>query len=138
MSEKEDSVVAAQDAPQFEHVVWHKDPGLRKLYLVSCFGLMVASATTGYDGSLLNTVEQFDYWEEYFNHVGEDPAQSNMLGLLTNMFTIGSIISMFIVYVMTQGNVTFLISLLTLPFTEGHPLLIDGGASLLLLPDACS
>jgi hypothetical protein len=94
---KEASATAAEEAPQFERVVWHKDPGLRKLYLVSCFGLMVASATTGYDGSLLNTVQQFDAWETYFNHVGTDPAQSSQLGLLTNMFTIGSILSMFLV-----------------------------------------
>lgn len=99
MTGKETSVIAAAEAPQFERVVWYKDPGLRKLYLVSCFGLMVASATTGYDGSLLNTVQQFESWEIYFGHVGTDPAQTNMLGLLTNMFTIGSIISMFIVYV---------------------------------------
>lgn len=38
------------EVPEFEHVQWTKDPGLRKLYIVSCFGLMVASATTGYDG----------------------------------------------------------------------------------------
>jgi len=97
MPAKEVSAAAADEAPQFEPVVWHKDPGLRKLYLVSCLGLMVASATTGYDGSLLNTVQQFDAWETYFNHVGTDPAQSSQLGLLTNMFTIGSILSMFLV-----------------------------------------
>ncbi|KAL1862600.1 hypothetical protein VTK73DRAFT_6736 [Phialemonium thermophilum] len=94
---KEEAIIAQQEAPEFEKVVWYKDPGLRNLYLVSCFGLMVASATTGYDGSLLNTVQQFDYWERYFDNVGTDPAKSNDLGLLTNMFTIGSIISMFIV-----------------------------------------
>ncbi|SPQ26693.1 6676615b-7302-462e-931b-d0e4b2b581d6 [Thermothielavioides terrestris] len=97
MPGKEISAIAAQEAPQFEHVVWYKDPGLRRLYLVSCFGLMVASATTGYDGSWLNTVQQFDYWENYFDHVGTADNQKNMLGLLTNMFTIGSIVSMFIV-----------------------------------------
>jgi hypothetical protein len=102
MPGKEISAIAAQEAPQFEHVVWYKDPGLRRLYLVSCFGLMVASATTGYDGSWLNTVQQFDYWENYFDHVGTADNQKNMLGLLTNMFTIGSIVSMFIVYATTS------------------------------------
>ncbi|KAH8664679.1 general substrate transporter [Xylariales sp. PMI_506] len=95
---KEQTEVAAHEAPEFEHVVWYKDAGLRKLYAVSCFGLMVASATTGYDGSLLNTVEQFDFWENYYNQIGNaDSGQSSKLGLLTNMFTIGSIVSMFIV-----------------------------------------
>ncbi len=107
MPGKDSSAVAAKEAPRFEHVVWYKDPGLRKLYLVSCFGLMVASATTGYDGSLLNTVEQFDYWENYFDHVGTDPSQSSRLGLLTNMFTIGSIVSMFIVYVTIQKTLLY-------------------------------
>ena len=47
---QEQTALAAQEAPEFEKVTWYKDPGLRKLYLVSSFGLMVASATTGYDG----------------------------------------------------------------------------------------
>jgi sugar porter (SP) family MFS transporter len=92
----------AEEAPQFERVQWTSDPNLRKLYLYACFGLMVASATTGYDGSLLNLLQQYDYWEAYFNDVGKDPAQANLLGLLTNMFTIGSILSMFIVPTITD------------------------------------
>ena len=44
-------------------------------------------------------MQQFNYWEDYFGDVGTDASKSNELGLLTNMFTIGSIVSMFIVYV---------------------------------------
>ena len=45
-----DAVAQAQEeAPQFEHVNWKKDPGLRKLYFYA-FVLCIASATTGYDG----------------------------------------------------------------------------------------
>jgi hypothetical protein len=40
----------ADKIPEFEHVEWRKDPALRRLYIFSIFGLMVASATTGYDG----------------------------------------------------------------------------------------
>jgi MFS family permease len=94
---KDQTVIDVADAPEFERVKWHKDPGLRKLYLVSIFGLMVASATTGYDGSLLNTVQSMSYWENYYDNIGTDKSKSNLLGLLTNMFTIGSIVSMFIV-----------------------------------------
>ncbi|KAB5527920.1 hypothetical protein GE09DRAFT_1149594 [Coniochaeta sp. 2T2.1] len=94
---KEQTAIAVAEAPDFEKVVWYKDPGLRHLYLVSVFGLMVASATTGSVGSLLNTVQTFDWWEDFFDQVGVDPHQSSRLGLLTNMFTIGSIVSMFIV-----------------------------------------
>lgn len=38
-----------------------------------------------------------DWWEEYYDHIGTDKSLTNKLGLLTNMFTIGSIVSMFIV-----------------------------------------
>jgi hypothetical protein len=47
---KAEEQLAADNPPEFEHVEWTKDPGLRKLYILCCFGLMVASATTGYDG----------------------------------------------------------------------------------------
>ena len=42
-------IVAQREAPQFEKVEWRKEPHLRKLYAYGCI-LMVASATTGYDG----------------------------------------------------------------------------------------
>jgi sugar porter (SP) family MFS transporter len=93
----------AQDSPpEFEHVEWTKDPGLRKLYILCCLGLLVASATTGYDGSLLNLLQQYNYWESYFDHVGTLKSKTSLLGLLTNMFTIGSIISMFTVPYITD------------------------------------
>ena len=88
---------AVDEAPEFEKVSWSKDPALRKLYINCTFGLLVGSATTGYDGSLLNLLQQYDYWEAYFDHVGTDKTKANLLGLLTNMFTIGSILSMFAV-----------------------------------------
>jgi hypothetical protein len=47
--------------------------------------------------SLLNLLQQYNYWESYFDDVGTDPDKANLLGLLTNMFTIGSILSMFTV-----------------------------------------
>jgi hypothetical protein len=40
---------ARLDAPEFEKVVWHKMPNMRKLYWHACV-LCIASATTGYDG----------------------------------------------------------------------------------------
>lgn len=42
--------VANEHKPEFERVEWRKDPALRHLYLLCTFGLMIASATTGYDG----------------------------------------------------------------------------------------
>ena len=86
------AVQVAHEAPRFERVYWTREPHLRKLYLCSVV-LMVASATTGYDGMLVNTSQQFRLWKEYFGEWGEDAVK---LGLLANMFTIGSILSFFI------------------------------------------
>lgn len=50
--------------------------------------------------SLVNLLQQYNYWEKFFGEIGNDKSpgyNANLLGLLTNMFTIGSIISMFIV-----------------------------------------
>ncbi|EAW12294.1 putative MFS hexose transporter [Aspergillus clavatus NRRL 1] len=80
------------ESPQFEKVNWKKEPHLRKLYLMSA-GLMVASATTGYDGMLVNTSQMMDSWNKFLSPKVE---QENWLGLLVNMFNIGSIISFFI------------------------------------------
>jgi hypothetical protein len=41
--------VAQREAPDFERVEWRKEPHLRKLYAWAVV-LMIASATTGYDG----------------------------------------------------------------------------------------
>lgn len=46
---QQDVAIAQEEAPVFEKVQWTKDPNLRKLYLWGSV-LMVASATTGYDG----------------------------------------------------------------------------------------
>lgn len=79
---------AREQAPKFEKVTWYKEPHLRKLYFLSIF-LLVGAATTGYDGMLLNTSQQMDYWKYFFpEHV-----DANKLGILINMYNIGSIIS---------------------------------------------
>lgn len=41
--------IAQAEAPEFEKVQWTREPHLRKLYGMAIV-LMVASATTGYDG----------------------------------------------------------------------------------------
>lgn len=41
--------VAQAEAPDFEKVNWKQEPHLRKLYAYGLV-LMIASATTGYDG----------------------------------------------------------------------------------------
>jgi hypothetical protein len=80
------------EAPRFEKVYWTREPYLRRLYLMAVV-LMVASATTGYDGMLVNTSQLIGAWQRFFEDVRLDP---NKLGILVNMFSIGSIVSFFI------------------------------------------
>ncbi|KAF2742201.1 general substrate transporter [Sporormia fimetaria CBS 119925] len=86
---KSADVEAAQaEAPQLPEVNWRKDPGLRKLYFWAAI-ICVASATTGYDGSILNNLRILDNWTQFFG----DPKGST-LGLLTALYSIGSIASL--------------------------------------------
>ncbi|KAI2628919.1 general substrate transporter [Xylaria nigripes] len=78
---------SADDAPKFEQVTWYKDPGLRKLYFYA-FVLCIASATTGYDGSFLNSVQVFTQWQDYFGH-----PEGSQLGLIVALYQIGSVAS---------------------------------------------
>ena len=103
---EENLEVARAEAPRFERVSWTKEPHLRKLYLMSAF-LLIASATTGYDGMLANTCQQMDLFKRYFsiqngkvNEVFIWDAENmkwnvdeNKLGIMINMFNVGSIIS---------------------------------------------
>jgi MFS family permease len=79
------------EPPKFEKVTWYREPHLRKLYLLSFF-LLIGSATTGFDGMLVNTSQQMDLWKEFFPEV----VDTNKLGILINMYNIGSIVSYFI------------------------------------------
>ncbi len=47
---------------QVPHVIWWKDPALRKLYLAMPV-LMLAATINGYDGSLLNGLQTMDSWQ---------------------------------------------------------------------------
>ncbi|KAI0017284.1 sugar transporter [Xylariomycetidae sp. FL0641] len=88
---KEEQAIAQEEAPEFERVTWYKEPGLRKLYF-HAFILCVASATTGYDGSFLNSVQVFPTWLDYFGS-----PKGSKLGLLVALYQIGSIASIPIV-----------------------------------------
>ncbi|RYP42576.1 hypothetical protein DL767_000100 [Monosporascus sp. MG133] len=98
--EEYEASMASWEAPHFERVYWMKEPHLRKLYAWACV-LMIASATTGFDAMLVNTSQQIDRWKEYFpmTQAGPDNPQEiadSWLGLMVNLFNIGSIVSFFI------------------------------------------
>ncbi|KAF5573428.1 hexose transporter, partial [Fusarium pseudoanthophilum] len=84
---KQDLAVAQAEAPQLAKVKWWADPGMRVLYFYAAI-LCVCSATTGYDGSMLNTSQAMDDWQDYFSH----PTGSK-LGILNSIYQIGSIAS---------------------------------------------
>ncbi|KAJ0335852.1 hypothetical protein COL922a_008682 [Colletotrichum nupharicola] len=88
---QEATVHAQDEAPQFEHVTWYRDPGLRALYW-HAFILCIASASTGYDGMFFNSVQNFESWKEYF-----DSPSDHLLGLLAALYQIGSLASIPIV-----------------------------------------
>lgn len=83
--------IAQAESPRFEKVTWYKEPHLRNLYFLSIF-LLVGSATTGFDGMMVNTSQQMNKWKTYFPEYENE----NKLGILINMYNIGSIISYFI------------------------------------------
>lgn len=85
---KADVEIAQAEAPHLKRVDWKSDPGLRKLYFYAFF-ICIASATTGYDGSMLNNLRILPIWTDYFH----DP-KGDTLGLLTALYAIGSIASL--------------------------------------------
>ncbi|KAF4966224.1 hypothetical protein FSARC_6109 [Fusarium sarcochroum] len=90
--------IAQAEAPRFQKVIWYKEPHLRKLYTLVIF-LLIASATTGYDGMMVNTSQQMNNWGEYF----PETKNESKLGILINMYNIGSIASFFIVPYLADG-----------------------------------
>jgi len=82
---------AQAEAPMFEHVNWKTQPHMKKLYFW-CTVLCVASATTGYDGMMMNNSQNMVYWKTFFN----TPVGSR-LGLMNNAYNLGSIGSLFVV-----------------------------------------
>ncbi|KAK3349161.1 general substrate transporter [Lasiosphaeria hispida] len=89
------------EAPRFRRVYWTREPHLRKLYGLTII-LMVASATTGYDGMLVNISQHIRAWNWFFfpelkeNPDLIDPILDSKLAILVNMFNIGSVFSFFI------------------------------------------
>ncbi|KAJ5612981.1 hypothetical protein N7510_006175 [Penicillium lagena] len=84
---KSEVEVAQAESPELEQVKWWREPGLRRLYFWASI-LCVASATTGYDGMMLNTSQNLDAWQTYFG----TPVGSK-LGLMNAIYQIGSLAS---------------------------------------------
>ncbi|MCJ1310643.1 hypothetical protein MMC25_004308 [Agyrium rufum] len=85
---KEEVQIAQAEAPKLQSVTWYKDPGLRKLYALAIIVCM-ASATTGYDSSMLNGLQILPVWQTYFNS-----PRGSLLGLFGSIYSIGSLASL--------------------------------------------
>ncbi|GAB1742231.1 hypothetical protein NU219Hw_g7788t1 [Hortaea werneckii] len=93
----QENITEAQEAaPAIPKVIWHKSPNMRKLYFFAAI-LCINSATTGYDGSMLNAMQFFPSWESYFNEPSSDT-----LGRLSAMYSIGSIASLVFVPILSD------------------------------------
>jgi len=92
---QEERAEALAAAPEIPRVVWHKSPNMRKLYFYAII-LCINSATTGFDGSMLNAMQFFVPWRIAMGFPA-DPNAGNggsRLGLLSAMYSIGSIASL--------------------------------------------
>jgi MFS family permease len=84
----EELAMAQAEAPEIPHVTWYQDKQLRKLYFYATV-ICIASATTGYDGSMLNALQIMDQWQNTM-----DSPSGDRLGRLSAMYSIGSIASL--------------------------------------------
>lgn len=80
--------IAVAEAPEIPYVDWKKSPNMRKLYFYAAI-ICMASATTGYDGSMFNTMQILPSWQDTMNHPTTDS-----LGRLSAMYSIGCIASL--------------------------------------------
>ncbi|KAK9360727.1 general substrate transporter [Lipomyces starkeyi] len=76
-----DSETAAED-------ITIQVPSRVKLYTLLFPAAIMAYATSGYDGSMMNSLQTVTYWDDYFNH-----PRGQLLGILSAIMPLGSICS---------------------------------------------
>ncbi|KAH8660476.1 general substrate transporter [Xylariales sp. PMI_506] len=67
---------------------WYKSAARRQLYFLLFPAAVVAYATSGYDGSMMNSLQTVPYWSDFFGN----PTGSR-LGLISSMMALGSLCS---------------------------------------------
>ncbi|KAI0383485.1 general substrate transporter [Hypomontagnella monticulosa] len=73
----------ANEAP-----VWYKSPARRRLYFLLFPAAVVSYATSGYDGSMMNSLQTVSYWDDFFSN-----PRGASLGLMSAIMSLGSICS---------------------------------------------
>ncbi|KXN88986.1 Lactose permease [Leucoagaricus sp. SymC.cos] len=87
------SQLAAQDKTP-----WYKKPNLRIMYLVflpTCLGVEM---TSGFDASMMNGLQAVDSWDTFFHS-----PRSTLLGLMSAMYSLGAIVCLPFVPLVTDG-----------------------------------
>ncbi|GJD03529.1 hexose transporter protein [Colletotrichum higginsianum] len=72
-------------------VSWLKDPGLRPLNF-GLFFLLFGDVAHGFDGSLINNLQQINKWQEDFDH-----PRKSLLGALSASYWIGNILGVVLI-----------------------------------------
>ncbi|KAL2153546.1 hypothetical protein VTH82DRAFT_4701 [Thermothelomyces myriococcoides] len=67
---------------------WYKKPNLRFLYLILVPTALGVEWTSGFDSSMMNSLQAVESWVEYFNH-----PTSGRLGLLNAMYSLGALMA---------------------------------------------
>ncbi|KAJ0297808.1 hypothetical protein COL516b_010418 [Colletotrichum fioriniae] len=73
----------AQESP-----TWYKSAARRKLYFLLFPAAVVSYATSGYDGSMMNSLQTVSYFDDFF-----DNPRGAVLGLMSAIMALGSICS---------------------------------------------
>ncbi|TDZ32841.1 Lactose permease [Colletotrichum spinosum] len=71
-----------------ESPAWYKSAARRKLYFLLFPAAVVSYATSGYDGSMMNSLQTVSYFDDFF-----DNPRGAVLGLMSAVMALGSICS---------------------------------------------
>ncbi|RDW63610.1 hypothetical protein BP6252_11155 [Coleophoma cylindrospora] len=71
-----------------ESLPWYKVASRRRLYFILFPGAIVSYMTSGYDGSMMNSLQTVSYWDDYFGK-----PRGSKLGLISAIIALGAMCS---------------------------------------------
>ncbi|KAB5535311.1 general substrate transporter [Coniochaeta sp. 2T2.1] len=77
-----------QRIAQADTKIWYKKPNLRFLYLILIPTALGVEWTSGFDSSMMNSLQAVNSWVTYFGH-----PNSSRLGLLNAMYSLGALMA---------------------------------------------
>jgi hypothetical protein len=67
---------------------WYRSAARRRLYFLLFPACVVSYATSGYDGSMMNSLQTVSYWDDFFGQ-----PRGAQLGLMSAIMSLGSVCS---------------------------------------------